>query len=287
MRHPGTRGGDEAKDAGRDPGGVARAARRLGLLGLLTLVPLAIFASPAAAVIAPVIVNKAPTAVTGGIELHATIYTYESDTHYHFEYGTTTAYGTSVPVPDADAGTQSVVNVAQTITGLPPSTTYHYRVAAANAGGPGMSPDATFNTSETPPPPPPKEEEPGTGGPTLGKGGKVRLKIERVNGKRVLANSKGHTLYSLSAEKKGKFICTKSSGCLTLWKPLMIPKGGSVVGPVKLSSIKRPEGGRQATYHGLPLYSFVEDTKPGEANGEGFKDVGTWHAVKVPKPKRR
>jgi predicted lipoprotein with Yx(FWY)xxD motif len=296
MRHPENCGGDRTTDVDDDPGRATRAARRLGLLGALTILPLAFFVSPAAAVIAPIVQNGTPAAVAGGIELKGKIYTYESDTTYHFEYGTTTAYGTSIPVPDADAGTQAIVSVAQTVTGLLPGTTYHYRIVANNAGGPGMSPDATFNTSEATPPPPGGGEgagSEGTGGGGTGggggtattKGGEVKLKVVRMQGKRVLATSRGHTLYSLSAEKKGKFICTKSSGCLTLWKPLMIPKGGSAVGPVKLGSIKRPEGGTQATYRGLPLYTFVEDTKPGEANGEGFKDVGTWHAVKVPKPK--
>ena len=54
---------------------------------------------------------------------------------------------------------------------------------------------------------------------------------------------------------------------------------------LKLGSIKRPEGGRQVTYHGRPLYTFVEDHGPGKANGEGFKDVGTWHAAPAPKHK--
>jgi hypothetical protein len=30
----------------------------------------------------------------------------------------------------------------------------------------------------------------------------------------------------------------------------------------------------------MPLYHFVEDAKAGETNGEGLKDVGTWHAAK-------
>jgi predicted lipoprotein with Yx(FWY)xxD motif len=96
----------------------------------------------------------------------------------------------------------------------------------------------------------------------------------------VLTTNKGKTLYSLSVEKHGKFICT--SGCLSLWKPLVVPKGVTPKGPVKLSTVKRQDGRTQVTYKGLPLYSFNAD-KPGEANGEGLKDVGTWHAAKVAK----
>ncbi len=273
--------GDDSRGTGRG----AVVARRLALLGALTLLPFAIFASSAAAVIPPVIQNSPPVAVSGGIELKGTIYTYESDTHYHFEYGTTTAYGTSVPVPDADAGTQAVVKVAQTIVGLQPSVTYHYRLVASNAGGEGKGPDATFGTSMTSPP---ANEGPygEGGGSTPTKVGTVKLKIERVKGRRVLASANGHTLYSLSAERHGRFVCTKSSGCLTLWHPVLIAKGAKPRGPVKLGTVRRPEGELQVTFRGHPLYSFAADAKPGQARGEGLKDVGTWHAVKLPRHKR-
>jgi predicted lipoprotein with Yx(FWY)xxD motif len=66
----------------------------------------------------------------------------------------------------------------------------------------------------------------------------------------------------------------------------MISIGATPAGPVKLSTIKRPEGGMQVTYRGRPLYSFAQDTKPGQVRGEGLKDVGTWHAATVSKPKR-
>jgi hypothetical protein len=49
---------------------------------------------------------------------------------------------------------------------------------------------------------------------------------------------------------------------------------------VKLGTVKRPDGRIQVTYHGRPLYSFAEDVKPGETNGDGFKDVGTWHPAR-------
>jgi hypothetical protein len=33
------------------------------------------------------------------------------------------------------------------------------------------------------------------------------------------------------------------------------------------------------TYKGKPLYTFAGDQKAGDAKGEGFKDVGVWHAA--------
>lgn len=99
-------------------------------------------------------------------------------------------------------------------------------------------------------------------------------------GKTVLTTTKGRTLYSLSVEKNGKFICTAS--CLSVWHPLSVPAGVRPTGPVKLGTVKRPEGGTQVTFNGRPLYSFSGDTKAGQANGEGIKDVGTWHAASPP-----
>jgi predicted lipoprotein with Yx(FWY)xxD motif len=98
-------------------------------------------------------------------------------------------------------------------------------------------------------------------------------------GATVLTRTNGHTLYSLSVETHGRFVCT--ADCLGTWKPLVLPHGVKPKGPVKLGTIRRPDGKTQVTFKGRPLYSFNGDTGPGEANGEGFKDVGTWHAAKV------
>jgi len=117
-------------------------------------------------------------------------------------------------------------------------------------------------------------------------GGSKRVAKEAENamlGKTVLTSTTGRTLYSLSVEKNGRFICTGS--CLSAWHPLTVPAGVKPTGPVKLGTIERPEGGTQVTYKGLPLYRFGADTKAGEANGEGIKDVGTWHAATPPQPK--
>jgi len=95
--------------------------------------------------------------------------------------------------------------------------------------------------------------------------------------KTVLTNTKGLTLYSLSVEKNGKFICTGS--CTSTWIPLVVARGTTPKGPVKLGTVRRPEGKIQVTFRGRPLYTFDGDSAKGQAKGEGFKDVGTWHAV--------
>lgn len=103
-------------------------------------------------------------------------------------------------------------------------------------------------------------------------------------GKTIVVTASGRTLYTLSAETHGRFICTRA--CLQDWHPLRVPAGGKVEGVARLGTIRRPEGGRQATYQGRPLYTFDMDAKKGDVNGEGFKDVGTWHAAVVASHKK-
>ena len=99
----------------------------------------------------------------------------------------------------------------------------------------------------------------------------------------VLVNAQGMTLYHLSGEEGGKFICT-SSACVQVWHPLTVTTASTPTGSVALATVKRPDGSVQVTYKGQPLYTFAQDTAPGQANGQGFKDVGTWSAVTISSP---
>jgi predicted lipoprotein with Yx(FWY)xxD motif len=95
----------------------------------------------------------------------------------------------------------------------------------------------------------------------------------------VLVNREGRTLYALSAERRGRFICTDRE-CLGFWTPLTVRRGARPRETVRSpATIRRPDGKTQVAYRGRPLYSFYADSRKGDANGEGFKDVGTWHAV--------
>jgi phosphodiesterase/alkaline phosphatase D-like protein len=110
----------------------ARAGRAAGLLvgallGVLVLLP-----GTAAAFSYPPTVSPA-VQTAEGFELKGTVYDYGGTTTYHFEYGTTTAYGTSVPMPDADASAGVFTPVSQLVTGLAPNTTYHYRLVSTNS----------------------------------------------------------------------------------------------------------------------------------------------------------
>ena len=68
---------------------------------------------------------------------------------------------------------------------------------------------------------------------------------------------------TLSAETHGRFICT-TKVCLSLWTPLVVAHGTTPAGAKLLATVRRPDGRTQVTYRGRPLYTFTEDTKPGD-----------------------
>ncbi len=70
----------------------------------------------------------------------------EAVTECDFEYGKTTAYGSTAPCSGSIPTDESDHPVSATITGLTPSTPYHFRIVAANVNGGNHSIDGTFTT---------------------------------------------------------------------------------------------------------------------------------------------
>ena len=78
-------------------------------------------------------------------ELHAQLNPNGGDTTYHFEYGLTTNYGTSVPSPPEDIGSAfGRQEVVANLTGLQIGATYHFRVVAENPYGTSVTEDQDF-----------------------------------------------------------------------------------------------------------------------------------------------
>jgi predicted lipoprotein with Yx(FWY)xxD motif len=98
----------------------------------------------------------------------------------------------------------------------------------------------------------------------------------------VLVDSKGFTVYMLTADTKGHSTC--SAQCLQYW-PLVPAPASSDMPAVQgvtaaLATTKATSGALMLTAGGWPLYTFVKDMAPGQVTGEGVKTFGgTWYAV--------
>jgi hypothetical protein len=96
----------------------------------------------------PSATTEAASSVTSaGAILNGTVNPHGVETTYHFEYGPTTSYGTSVPVPNGGVGSGTAnVKKSNAITGLAKETTYHYRIVATSGTTTVFGEDRAFTT---------------------------------------------------------------------------------------------------------------------------------------------
>lgn len=114
-------------------------------------------------------------------------------------------------------------------------------------------------------------------------GGKVAvISLGHTKVGMVLVDSNGMTLYDFHKDKGTTSSC--SGPCEQAWPPVTTegkPTVGNGASVSKLSVTKRKDGTTQVVYAGHPLYTFVEDKKPGEANGNDTSAFGgQWYALK-------
>ncbi|BCW77357.1 MULTISPECIES: hypothetical protein [unclassified Arthrobacter] len=108
-------------------------------------------------------------------------------------------------------------------------------------------------------------------------GAAVDLKTASSSAGSIVVDAKGMSLYFFTKDTKdsGTSACTGS--CLVQWPPLTTtsgsPAGEGVTG--KLGTISTPDGKKQVTLNGMPLYYFAKDTKPGDILGQGVG--GVWY----------
>jgi predicted lipoprotein with Yx(FWY)xxD motif len=115
----------------------------------------------------------------------------------------------------------------------------------------------------------------GTGTPAAATAG--TLKTATIGGATVLTNAKGFTLYSFAPDTPTKSNCNGT--CAQNWPPVKGPATAPGVTGT-FGTIKRSDGAAQATFDGHPLYTFVGDTAPGQAKGNGLNAAGgVWHEI--------
>jgi predicted lipoprotein with Yx(FWY)xxD motif len=97
---------------------------------------------------------------------------------------------------------------------------------------------------------------------------------ETAKGK-VFVDAKGMTLYTFDKDVDGKSMC--NGPCAGNWPPLMAEADAKPTADMTI--VVRDDGAKMWAYKGKPLYTFKQDTAPGETKGDGFLN-GAWHVAK-------
>jgi len=112
----------------------------------------------------------------------------------------------------------------------------------------------------------------------------VAVKTRKINGLGVvLVNTKGRTLYVFMKDAHRHVTCTGQ--CASFWPPLKWkgsakPRAGGAAKSKLLGLDKNPAGGKVVTYNHWPLYTFVNDTAAGQANGFNQNlNGGKWFVI--------
>jgi predicted lipoprotein with Yx(FWY)xxD motif len=92
----------------------------------------------------------------------------------------------------------------------------------------------------------------------------------------LLTARNGMTLYTFDKDVTGSGSSACSWQCIRVWPPALV---GEEPGP-GFGAITREGGARQLTYEGKPLYHYIGDHRPGDANGDRI-DL-EWHVVVRP-----
>lgn len=146
-------------------------------------------------------------------------------------------------------------------------------IAGCGGGGGGSSSGSAYGGGESSNGKPAATTAAATGAPiTVGNASGVG---------RVLVDSNGLTLYYFEKDQNGESACY--GACAAAWPPLLTegkPQAGEGAASSKLGTTERTDGTTQVTYAGWPLYTYVSDTTPGEANGTDVKSFGaSWYPL--------
>src|SRR6476660_6791120 len=111
--------------------------------------------------------------------------------------------------------------------------------------------------------------------PTTPNGHPAAVGVANTGLGNVLVDRQGRTLYLFGRDMGNTSACMSS--CATNWPPLHVgrnPAIGSGANAADVGTPSRPGGMSQLNYNGHPLYTLVNDKKPGATNGEGVKAFG-------------
>jgi predicted lipoprotein with Yx(FWY)xxD motif len=134
------------------------------------------------------------------------------------------------------------------------------------------------SSTATAPPPPASTAPAADTGSGAGAGGSGSLSTTTSSLGKIVVDGTGMTVYVYDMDTKGTTASACTGACLSLWPPVEVtgtPQVSGVSGTV--ATITAPDGGKQLTIDGWPIYTYASDKAAGDVNGQGVG--GVWWAV--------
>lgn len=102
----------------------------------------------------------------------------------------------------------------------------------------------------------------------------ISISCAYAGGEKVLTDKAGMTLYTFDKDSNNESVCY--GGCAQKWPPFIASADANVKAGWGMTT--RKDGAKQWTFNNKPLYTWVGDSKTGDATGDGVG--GVWHTAK-------
>ena len=109
--------------------------------------------------------------------------------------------------------------------------------------------------------------------------GAAELKTASSGAGQIVVDAKGMSIYFFTKDVKDSGTSACIGACITAWPPVLTESDSPAVDGVTgtVGTIATPEGKKQVTVNGLPVYYYIQDKAAGDITGQGVNDV--WYLV--------
>ena len=109
--------------------------------------------------------------------------------------------------------------------------------------------------------------------------GAAELKTASSGAGQIVVDAKGMSVYFFTKDVKDSGTSACTGACIAAWPPVLTETDSPAVDGVTgtVGTIATPEGKKQVTINGLPVYYYIQDKAAGDITGQGVKDV--WYLV--------
>ena len=142
------------------------------------------------------------------------------------------------------------------------------------AGGGGSTTTAPSSAAATTAP---ASSAPASSAPAPAAASELKIAESKVG--QIVVDGKGMSVYYYTKDTKDSGTSACTGGCLAAWPPVTTtsdaPSGEGVMGT--LGTIATPDGKKQVTINGMPIYYYAKDKAAGDITGQGVNSV--WYLV--------